>query len=158
MLLIVIRSASLVASNEAGCLLHHKHTQKMFIQYGLLFTLYVQFVCSPEMFQGAVHSFKRFLYWYSDMYKKIENEFFSYSVIVVSSSEGVLGGYSYTFTGVILFAVSSEVQFVRNWSSHTFYRRHPCSKDEIKRNFSFWIQIKMNLYVCFLRVNFMIQN
>jgi hypothetical protein len=48
------------------------------------------------------------------MYKKIENEFFSYSVIVVSSSEGVLGGYSYTFTGVILFAVSSEVQFVRN--------------------------------------------
>lgn len=61
--LIVISSASLVSSNEAGHLLHQKHTQKMFIQYGLLlFTLYVEFVCSPEIFQGAVHSVQRFLY------------------------------------------------------------------------------------------------
>lgn len=119
----------------------------MFIQYGLLFTLYVQFVCSTEIFHRVVHSVERFLYWYSDMYKKVWNEFFSYSVIVVSSIDGVLGGYSYTVTGVILFAISSEGQFVRNWSSHTFYRWHPCSEDKIKRKFSFWIHIK-DEFVC----------
>jgi hypothetical protein len=47
--LIVIKSASLVSSNEAGHLLHHKHTEKMFIKYGLLYSLYVHWGCFKEL-------------------------------------------------------------------------------------------------------------